>query len=115
MRNEFAPYVTIVNNDCQHILWITIKGSLFRIDSIFLIGAVYIPPFNSKYFSQNVFDEMENEIISFSNDYQNICLMGDFNSRTSAEKDFVDSADFGLQDVDMFYHDVQELPNLGFL
>ena len=41
--------------------------------------------------------------------------MGDFNSRTSAEKDFVDPADFGLQDVDMFYHDVQELPNLGFL
>ena len=58
---------------------------------------------------------MKNEIISFSNDYQNICLMGDFNSRTSTEKDFVDPADFGLQDVDMFYHDVQELPNFGFL
>jgi hypothetical protein len=48
-----------------------------------LLGAVYIPPENSKYTSADLFLQIEQDILSFSANYKYISVIGDFNSRTA--------------------------------
>ena len=47
-----------------------------------MVGNVYIPPAGSRYYNDNSFDEIENEIRRFSTNCD-ICLWGDFNTYTS--------------------------------
>ena len=56
-----------------------------RQDVIF--GIVYIPPENSIYCTGDPFSEMENKILNYSANYENICLVGDFNARTAKDLD----------------------------
>ena len=48
--------------------------------NIYVCG-VYIPPCNSKYSDNEIFDQLEQDIVRFSST-GSIILMGDFNSRT---------------------------------
>ena len=45
---------------------------------------------NTPYFQPDTFDQIENEIRTFSQNYKYISLFGDFNSRTAEEPDFID-------------------------
>ena len=54
-----------------------------------LLGCVYVPPENSKYASKDAFDDIENELLSFSRDGQLNALIGDFNARTGKLPDFI--------------------------
>ena len=49
-----------------------------------------IPPEGSPSFQPDTFDQIENEIRIFSQNYTHICLFGNFNSRTPEEPDFID-------------------------
>ena len=51
-----------------------------------VFGIVYIP---QEYTSDDVFRQIENEYLNFSVNYSNICLLGDFNSRTAAAEDLI--------------------------
>jgi hypothetical protein len=51
---------------------------------------VYIPPEGSPYSQPDTFDQIENEIRTFSQNYKYISLFGAFNSRTAEEPDFID-------------------------
>jgi hypothetical protein len=48
-----------------------------------------IPPENRKYTSDSAFNEIENEMMSFSQNTKHIALVGDFNSRTSNLNDYI--------------------------
>jgi hypothetical protein len=54
------------------------------------VCGTYIPPEKSKYFENEIFEELENDIILFSS-RGNILLLGDLNARTSKLEDFVSS------------------------
>ncbi|CAG2225518.1 C1QL [Mytilus edulis] len=56
----------------------------------FLFGCIYIPPENSKYSSEEAFTEIEEELLFFSHDINNIALVSDFNSRTGHMSDIVE-------------------------
>jgi hypothetical protein len=49
---------------------------------------VYIPPEKYVYFENEIFDELENDIIKFSSKW-NIMILGDFNARTNTLEDFI--------------------------
>ena len=55
-----------------------------------IFGIVYIPPEGSSYLSPDAFDQVENEYRVLSQNYQYICLLGDFNSRTAYDPDFIE-------------------------
>jgi hypothetical protein len=52
------------------------------------VCGTYIPLKKSKYFENEIFEELENDIILFSS-RGNILLLGDLNARTSKLEDFV--------------------------
>ena len=51
---------------------------------------VYIPPENSVYFDDNIFIDLENNLLIFNDETNPIVKTGDFNSRTSNQLDFID-------------------------
>lgn len=57
------------------------------------MGTVYITPSNSRFSSVEIFDDIENEIFNLSKENDCICLLGDFNSRVSTLRDFIDVDD----------------------
>ena len=57
-----------------------------------IFGIVYIPPQNSVYCIDNPFYEIELEILSCSQ-FENKCLLGDFNARVSTGKDYFEFDD----------------------
>ena len=56
--------IELLNGNSEHILWVK-----FEINQrcIILIGVVYIPPSNSNYSSNDMFDDIEQDIMSFKN------------------------------------------------
>ena len=63
--------------------------SLFRTDEDVLFGAVYIPPDNSKYFSNDLHELFYEELHKYATENKFIFLLGDFNGRTGAETDIL--------------------------
>ena len=99
IRDRFLKYVTIFEEErfrdridnsvidiysfvkfklCQNAIWFSLDKSL--LDKAVLFAAVYIEPVSSNYFNRNVYAEMERTLINL--DFNHVCLLGDFNSRT---------------------------------
>ena len=55
---------------------------------LFLCG-VYIPPEKSVYFENEIFDELENDIVYAFASRRNVMILGDFNARTCKLEDFI--------------------------
>ena len=53
-----------------------------------LFGVVYLPPEGSVYAKCDMFEDLENDIININESDLPVCLLGDFNSRTSTMADY---------------------------
>ena len=60
VRNKYIKYCSVLKAQSKHVLWININDNLFKTGHHLLLGAVYIPPSNSKYSSSELFDDIEN-------------------------------------------------------
>ena len=56
------------------------------------ICAAYVPSANSKYYSDEIFINIEKDITFYSRNGDCIILVGDFNARTSNNPDFIDTS-----------------------
>ena len=84
-KNHLATYITIEKTS-NNLIWCKIDKVLMGTQDHVYICGVYIPPENSKYFSPQVFENLEKDIIQYrSKGY--IILSGDFNSRTGKYND----------------------------
>jgi len=79
----------MIDTESKYVMWFECNKQLFKTDKHVYFGVVYIPPEYTRYSSENAFDELEQEFLSFSTNSNYICLIGDFNSRTSTDADFV--------------------------
>ena len=87
-KQALAKLNNVLNSNSEFVLWFDIVKVL-PIPNKILFGYVYIPPENTRYSSDNAFNELEDEMIKFSRNTKSIFLLGDFNSRTSKMLDFV--------------------------
>ena len=85
----------------KNFLWCRIDKFLFNAEKDLLICGIYIPPEKSPYFDEEIFNELENDIIYFSSK-GNILLLGDFNARTGKLDDFIS------KEGNSFINDVSE-------
>ena len=102
-KKSLSEYITFLKSESEFVQWFEIHSKFTVLTEKVLMGSIYIPPENSKYASENAFDEIESELISLSSKNANyVSLFGDFNGRTGTMPDYV------ITDVDL-------LDNLGFL
>lgn len=90
-RESLENNIQFIDTDSKYVLWFKCNEHLFKTDEPVYFGVVYIPPEHTRYSSLDSFNELEQEFLSFSSKSRYICLVGDFNSRTSTEPDFVDT------------------------
>ena len=104
------------------MLWFIIDKELLGYE--LFVGAVYIPPQYSHYATDNPFELIESDIIQLNVNDSNMCLAGDFNSRTKCNTDFMPFDDSLFEDAinnDVITRSLQEhwfnysnLLDLGF-
>lgn len=85
-KNQFASFVTI-GKTSSNLVWCKIDKILMGTKQHVYICGVYIPPENSKYFSPQIFEDLENDIVHYRSEGY-VILTGDFNSRTGKCNDY---------------------------
>ena len=94
IKSELCKYVSFLEGGSSDAMWFInmIKRPLVKNDII--CGAVYVSPEGSRYCSLDCFEFLEMDLMSFITKHENpeICLLGDFNARTSNLNDtlFID-------------------------
>ena len=86
IRKTIADYVKII--DILYDTFVLVKISKEQIggESDYMIVNIYIPPQNSSFYkihSCDLFYELENQIVKYTEEGTNIFGMGDLNARTA--------------------------------
>ena len=99
-KSKFESMVT-VEKLTKNFLWCLIDKSVFNASQDLFLCGVYIPPIKSPYFNDEIFENLEADMLYFSQK-GNIMLLGDFNARPSKLDDFVS------KDGNKFINDLSE-------
>ena len=68
--------INIKESKNDFVLWFTFKNFSSTIDNI-LFGGVYLPPEGSPYACNNMFEEIEHDLLALNINDEPICLFGD--------------------------------------
>ncbi|MCG7875884.1 MAG: reverse transcriptase family protein [Candidatus Thiodiazotropha endolucinida] len=101
VRQKISASVEFINSNSDYVSWVQISKKAHKIDKDVLIGAVYVPPQQSKFFNDDEFELFEQEISSSCSKDCYVILTGDFNAQTSDLQDFT-SADSFLSEYFQF-------------
>ena len=94
IKDELANYVTIIESESDYVCWLKLSKSCLNIDEDLYLGAVYVPPVESRFHTQDETDMFEVEISSMCVSHRYVLLLGDFNARTQTKEEFLDVDDF---------------------
>ena len=89
VKPELVENVEVIKDTTSEcILWIKVKiGDIFQC----IFGAVYVPCENSRFYFNDVFQEIENDMLELKVRYDlPVCILGDFNAHTQLMNDFID-------------------------
>ena len=100
VRNNISNHVKVVETETEYISWLKLSKQFHKHEQDIMIASVYIPPQQSRFFSNDEFEVFEQEITSVCSQYDYIFVMGDFNAQTGDLEDFT-SADTFLSE---FFH-----------
>lgn len=101
VRENLTPFINVIENDCEYVLWIKLNKQITNLDDELFLGSVYIPPENSRFFNEDLLLDFENEITDKCCDTKYVFLIGDINGRTGTLRDYTIT--------DRYYNDFFEL------
>ena len=82
--------IRICSQNTNYLWFILDLKNNFKI----LFGVIYIPPQESKFYDRNWSQHLEHDLVLLNaNNVYHVCLVGDFNARTSNTVDFIDVED----------------------
>jgi len=81
--------IKFLNSESEYVQWLELTDIISSVNKTVLFGCVYVPSENSKYSSEEAFNEIENEYIDFSKNFEHSLLIGDYNAKTSDLNDFL--------------------------
>lgn len=118
-RNDISKHLKQVHTESEYIFCLSLSKHFHQSDQDILIMAVYVPPQQSRFFSNDEFELFENDVTRLCSQYDCIITMGDFNAQTgdledytSADSFFTDFFDFDQETIE-FYNQKCALENLG--
>ena len=97
-EKNLTNYISHVNSSCKLVQWIRINRELLGTDKDIMLGNTYIPPEGSTYCSLTPYQDLQQELLKFSDCY--FCIAGDLNSRTKNLRDYVLPSDFEQDQLD---------------
>ena len=109
-NTSIFQYISVIETDSDYILWFKLSKILLKTDEDVIFGAVYLPPSDSRFNTQDELDLFEVEISNMSILHKYVFLTGDFNARTQTLDDFMDADDFLAKHFD-FDESMQDFYN----
>lgn len=89
IKEEYFEYIQIdTKQQSKLVQWFSISHLISPITERIYCGVVYLPPQGSRYANEDPYTELQQEILRYCQDSNNIILMGDFNSRTGEKADY---------------------------
>ena len=87
-KDKYEKFIEPIETDSKFVYWVKVNSHLLNSDTDSVFGIVYILPAYTSYYSWDAFSQIESEFLCLSSRYKYISLIGDFNGRTSVEKDY---------------------------
>ena len=87
-KGDLCRQISVVKQGKSHI-WLRLDQTLGITDRNLYVCAIYIPPVDSPYFEEDIFETLHSEIAYFQAQ-GNVLLTGDLNGRTGIEPDVID-------------------------
>ena len=88
IKDDLAEFCKHLKTESDYILWISIDKHILHTDENIVIGTIYIPPSQSRFYNEDEIAILESEILSMCSDHKYVFINGDFNGRTSHLDDF---------------------------
>ena len=108
IKQSLFPHVSHIESDSDYVLWLSISKKVFNTDEDIYVGAIYIPPNDSKFYNPDEIENFNVEITNMCVPNKYVLLMGDFNARTQNKQDFLEEDNFFIKyfdfDKDMISH-----------
>ena len=91
IRNEYCPYISLVESYFDTIIWLKFDKKLCNHCKDIYIAFTYFPPYNSTFLKEHevdLFTELEKQLSKYMS-IGDIFIFGDLNSRTKTLPDFI--------------------------
>ena len=103
VKDTISEHVSVVDSESDYVLWLKLDKRAFKMNDDIFIGAIYIPPRDSRFYTNDEIDLFNAEVSEMCISHNYVLLMGDFNARTYDKFDFIEADDYFL---DLFDFDV---------
>ena len=94
VKQNISKYVETIDSDCEYIMWIKLNKAIFNIDNDIIMGIIYIPPDQSKFYNEDEMQILNDEIINMCSTTKSLILTGDCNGHTAELPDFISLDNF---------------------
>ena len=87
------PYHTeTIKTNTDYIFWVKLKQH--HTSREFIIGTIYIPPEQSRFYSDDEYDMLESCITDMCSKHEHVFLFGDYNAQTGESLEYIETDDF---------------------
>ena len=119
IKSEIAKFCKLKPSESDYIMWVQIDKHLIDTDENLILGIVYVPPIQSRFYNDDELSKLENEIMSVCSSNKYVTISGDINARTAKLPDYVEldqyiSEQFDFDDdIANFFDKTEILKNLN--
>ncbi|MEW8560930.1 MAG: hypothetical protein AB2541_02460, partial [Candidatus Thiodiazotropha sp.] len=94
VKEGISEYCKQKESVSDYIMWICVDKKLTQTDENLVLGIIYVPPSQSRFFNDDELLNLENEISSVCRSNKYVIITGDINARTAKLSDYVKLDDF---------------------
>ncbi len=95
VRNTISSNIELLESSSEYVFWLKLKlASECISEKDLVIGAIYIPPLQSRFYQEDEFYSLENDIQAKCNQFKYVMILGDVNGHTATSPDYIDFDDF---------------------
>ena len=83
IKNTISEYCKHHETDSDYILWLSIDRQITTTDENVMLGTVYVPPVQSRFYNEDEITVLEREIMTQCSNHKYVFITGDINARSS--------------------------------
>ena len=88
IKNDIYSLFEVIETQTDYLFWLKLPRKYTDIDDDILIGDVYVPPMQSRFYNDDSYELFENDISDMCNKTPHLFLFGDFNAQTAEMPDY---------------------------
>lgn len=88
IKDDISELCSHLETESDYILWLSIDKKITKTDENVVLGVIYVPPAQSRFYNEDEIAVLESEIMSMCSKYKHVFINGDINGRSSRLCDY---------------------------